>query len=211
MKIFLIALAVVVAVGALYLPRLAKRVMHLGRLQTSEALARREVLQPPMETPADVPTQAEIFWASKDVPGTVAPVTVELRLSANPVVRARQLISELIDHPPSPAQRTVPSEASLVEFYLLPNGVAVADFSGALQTGTPSGILSEQLAVESIVRTLGANIAGLRELKILIGGQEADTLAGHVDLTGYFALAGPPTGGAPGDATPSASQSPPAK
>jgi hypothetical protein len=198
LKIFLIVLAIIVAAGALYLPRLARRVMHLGRLQTSEELARREVLQPPMETATDVPTKAEIFWASKDVPGTVAPVKVELRLSTNPVIRARQLLGELIDHPPSSAQRTLPAEAALVEFYLLPNGVAVADFSEALQTGTPSGILSEQMAVDSIVRTLGTNISGLRELKILINGREAETLAGHVDLTGYFALAGPAQG-APGD------------
>jgi Sporulation and spore germination len=202
LKIFLIVLAVVVAGGALYLPRLARRVMHLERLETSEELARREVVQPPVETSADLPAKAEIFWASKDVPGILEPVTVELRLSTDPVARARQLLSELIDHPPSPAQRTLPAETTLVEFYLLPNGIAVADFSEVLETGTPSGILSEQMAVESIVRTLAANISGLHELKILIGGQEADTLAGHVDLSGYFALAGPAPAEEPAEAAP---------
>jgi Sporulation and spore germination len=200
LKIFLVVLAVVVAAGAVYLPRLARRVARLGSLGTSEELARREVVQPPVETPSDVRTTAEIFWGSKEAPGTLAPVTVELRLSTDPVMRAKQLVHELVDHPPSPAQRTLPAETALVEFYLLPNGIAVADFSEALKTGTPSGILSEQMAVDSIVRTLAANISGLRELKILIHGQEAETLAGHVDLTGYFALAGP----APADEEPPA-------
>jgi len=70
----------------------------------------------------------------------------------------------------------------------LPDGTAIADFSDTLSTGTPSGIMSEQLAVDSIARTLEKNVSGLRRLKILIHGQEVDTLAGHVDLTGFFDL-----------------------
>jgi len=191
LKILLALLALAVAAGAVYLPRLARRVAHLGRLETSEELARREVVQPPVETSADVPTKAEIFWASQNLPGTLEAVKVELKLSTDPVIRAKQVIGELIDRPPSAAQRTLPAQAALVEFYLLPNGIAVADFSEPLQSATPSGILSEQMAVDSIARTLAANVPDLHELKILIHGQEADTLAGHVDLTGYFALAAP--------------------
>jgi hypothetical protein len=62
------------------------------------------------------------------------------------------------------------------------------------------------MAVNSITRTLEANVTALRRLKILIHGEEADTVAGHVDLTGFFDLH--PVGtGAPGDAmTESATQ-----
>jgi hypothetical protein len=52
----------------------------------------------------------------------------------------------------------------------------------------PSGILSEQMAVDSIKSTLENNVPGLSRLKILIHGQEVETLAGHVDLTGFFDL-----------------------
>jgi Sporulation and spore germination len=94
----------------------------------------------------------------------------------------------------------------------LPDGTAVADFSETLSTGTPSGILSEQLAVDSITRTLESNVPGLRRLKILIHGQEVDTLAGHVDLTGFFDLnstapvvsSAPPVPTAPSVPTPAA-------
>jgi len=65
----------------------------------------------------------------------------------------------------------------------------------------PSGIMSEQLAVQSIAQTLGANVSGIRQLKILIHGQEAETLAGHLDLHGLFPVASPvasaPTSAAP--------------
>jgi hypothetical protein len=71
-------------------------------------------------------------------------------------------------------------------FYVLPDGTGIADFSDGLSSETPSGILSESLAVTSITRTLESNVSALRRLKILIHGQEVDTLAGHVDLTGFF-------------------------
>jgi len=45
---------------------------------------------------------------------------------------------------------------------------------------------ANKLAVDSIVRTLGANVNVIRQLKILIRGQETDTLAGHLDCPAYF-------------------------
>jgi len=66
--------------------------------------------------------------------------------------------------------------------------MVIADFSLALATATPSGILSEQMAVDSIARTLEANVPGVRRLKLLVNGQETKTLAGHVDLTDFFEL-----------------------
>src|SRR3974377_1815649 len=55
-----------------------------------------------------------------------------------------------------------------------------------LRSYIPWGFRSEQLAVESIVRTLEANVPQVLRLKILIHGQEVDTLAGHMDLTQTF-------------------------
>jgi hypothetical protein len=69
----------------------------------------------------------------------------------------------------------------------------------------PSGILSEQMAVESVALTLGANVPGVKQLKVLVHGQEAETLAGHLDLYGMFpvpslAPAAGPDGAAPSPA-----------
>jgi hypothetical protein len=75
---------------------------------------------------------------------------------------------------------------------------------------TPSGIESEQLVVDSISRTLENNVATVRRLKILIHGQEVETLAGHVDLTGFFDL-NPPNAAplAPEQSNPTPATSPP--
>lgn len=47
------------------------------------------------------------------------------------------------------------------------------------------------MAVDSIVRTLGANLSTINRLKILIRGQEAETLAGHLDLGEFFSVSPP--------------------
>ena len=192
LKITLAILVVAVIAGAYSLRSLRRRVHRLAATQATEEQARREVVAPPISTPTDVPVKAKFFWASATAPDRLEPVDVELPLSADPVLRAKQVLQVLIMKAPAPEQRTLPADAVLLDFYVLPDGTAIADFSDALATETPSGILSEELAVDSIARTLEANVNVLRRLKILIHGQEADTLAGHVDLTGFFNLS-PPT------------------
>ncbi len=179
-------LMVTVTFSAYYFANLRQSVRGLGQPGRSEEQARREVTQPQIATASDVKVTARLFWASAISPGTLEPVEMQLPLSVDPVQRAKQLLNALIASPPSPEQRTLPADATLIEFYLLPDGTAVADFSDALATATPSGILSEQLAVDSIVKTLGKNVEKVQRLKILVHGQEVETLAGHVDLSVTF-------------------------
>jgi hypothetical protein len=186
LQITLAILAVAVIIGLLSLRSLQNRMTRLAQTQTTEEQARRELLKPQLTSSSDVVSQTKIFWA--DGPDHIAPSQVALPLSADPAKRARQVIDALILQTPSPDQRTLPADATLLGFYILPDGTAVADFSDALSTGTPSGIISEMQAIDSIARTLENNVSGLHRLKILIHGQEADTLAGHVDLTGFFEL-----------------------
>ena len=186
MKVVIGVLIVAVVIGLISFRGLHRRMQRLAELQNSDEKARHEVLAPPISTPTDVTANAKIFWAAGS--DRIAPVQVQLPLSADPVKRARQVIDALILQTPSSDQRTLPADATLLAFYILPDGTAIADFSDTLSTGTPSGIMSEQLAVDSIARTLEKNVSGLRRLKILIHGQEVDTLAGHVDLTGFFDL-----------------------
>lgn len=193
-KVAIVFLAALVAAGFIYLPRLYRQAVGLGRTPASEEAERRAVLQPLVSTKTDVTQPAQMYWLSASSRDVLAPTEEELKLSANPVERGKQLLAALINGPRDPHLRTLPPGASLLEFYLLPEGVAVADFSSELATELPSGIQSEQLAIESIADTLSANIPGLRKLKILIDGQEAQTLAGHIDLTGYFVLSPPASG-----------------
>lgn len=186
LRIAIGVLAVGVLIGLISLRGLHRRMARLAESQAAEEKARREVLAPPISTPTDIKSKAQVFWAV--APDRIAPLEVELPLSADPVQRAKQVLHALVEDPPTAEQRTIPADATLLAFYILPDGTAIADFSDALTSETASGILSEQNTINSITRTLATNLPHLRRLKILIHGQEVDTLAGHVDLTGFFDL-----------------------
>jgi len=204
LRIVIGILSVAVLLGLISLHALHNRIQKMAETETSEGQARREVLEPAISTPTDVKVKAKIFWAA--AADRCAPVEIELPLSADPVQRARQVVHALIADPPTPEQRTIPADTILLGFYVLPEGTAIADFSDALASEYPSGIMSENLAVDSIARTLESNVSAVRRLKILIHGREVETLAGHVDLTGFFDLNQP---GLPPGSTPSANSAAP--
>jgi len=183
----LIGLGVAVMIAAIYFPMLKRRVKTAAKIsQPSEEQARRELTTPTPTNTSDPMVKAKMFWASDEDENALSPVPIELALSRDPVLRAKQVLNTLLAGPVSSDLRTLPPDAALLAFYLLPDGTGIADFSEALATSTPSGIASEQLAVDSIARTLEANVPQVKRIKILIHGQEVDTLAGHLDLTQMF-------------------------
>jgi spore germination protein GerM len=183
----LIGLGVAVVIAAIYFPMLKRRVKTTAKItQPSEEQARRELTTPTPTSTSDPVIKARMFWASDEDESALSPVTIELALSPDPVLRAKQVLNTLLAGPVSSDLRTLPPDAALLAFYLLPDGTGIADFSEALATSTPSGIESEQLAVDSIVRTLEANVPQVKRIKILIHGQEVETLAGHLDMTRMF-------------------------
>lgn len=185
----LVGLGVAVVVAAIYLPVLRRRVKVTAKVpQPTEEQARRELTQAVSQSPLDPVVKTKMFWISGGDESALSAVTIDLALSKDPVLRAKQVLNTLLAGPVDSDLRTLPPDAALLAFYLLPDGTAVADFSEALATSTPSGIQSEQLALNSLARTLEANVPQVKRLKILIHGQEVDTLAGHVDLTQLFVV-----------------------
>ena len=189
-KFWLTALIVFVVVGAaISVPIIRRSMKRAARLQEQSAeQARRELTQPVPMNPGDPLAKAKLFWLSDANNSVLAPVTVELPLSSDPVLRSKEVLNTLLAGPVDVELRTLPPDAVLLAFYILPDGTAIADFSEALATSIPSGIASEQLAVDSMAQTLATNVPEVRRLKILIHGQESETLAGHVDLTGTFVV-----------------------
>jgi spore germination protein GerM len=176
---------VVIAAG-LYFPALRRQVQKAAQLTEKTAEQARRELAPAPVTSGEPKVKVKMYWGSKAADGTLTPVIVELPLSEDPALRAKQVLNTLLAGPVDPDARTLPPDAALLAFYLLPDGTALADFSEALGTSIPSGIQSEQAALDSIARTLEANVPQVQRLKILIHGQEVDTLAGHIDLTQTF-------------------------
>jgi hypothetical protein len=80
----------------------------------------------------------------------------------------------------------LPAGADIRSVYLVDPGLAVIDINAAFADGHRSGVLSEELTVASMIQTLSANLPGILRVKILVEGQQRDTLAGHADLSGFF-------------------------
>jgi hypothetical protein len=187
--LFVGGLVFIVLLALIFVPVLRRRMKRAAKLQQqSEEQARRELTQPIAINPGDPRVKTKLFWASDTIDATLVPVTADLPLSNDPVLRSKQVLNTLLAGPVDAELRTLPPDALLLAFYLLPDGTAIADFSEALANSIPSGIASEQLAVNSIARTLEANVPQVQRLKILIHGQEMETLAGHLDLTGTFVV-----------------------
>jgi Sporulation and spore germination len=64
-----------------------------------------------------------------------------------------------------------------------PGTLAVVDFSAGFAASHPSGIEPETLTLLAILGTLRANMPKITEVRFLIDGHPAATLAGHADLT----------------------------
>jgi hypothetical protein len=95
----------------------------------------------------------------------------------------------LIEGPKRGGSRTLPETARVRALFVSGDGVAYVDFVDNAFEQHPGGVGSELITLYSVVNTLVLNIEDIRCVKLLIGGQEAVTLAGHVDLAPVYKAA----------------------
>lgn len=75
----------------------------------------------------------------------------------------------------------LPPKIQLRNAFLLPNGEAVLDL--AVDSGLSFGSDEELTIVASLVDTTLQNVADTTHVRILVNGEPAESLGGHVDLT----------------------------
>ena len=123
-----------------------------------------------------------IYFADENATGLV-PEKRRARLGVDTATDALTIMSELMRGPQSAGYySTIPSDTRLLNAYALGNTL-VLDFTHELQTNHPGGSTGELLTVYSIVNTMTMNLHGIRRVKILVEGEEVETLAGHLDLS----------------------------
>ncbi len=74
-----------------------------------------------------------------------------------------------------------PENCTLRAFFILNGNQAVVDLAGPVRTG--GGSDTEMARVYGIVDTLYWNFNSIKSVRILVDGQEVDTLLGHLDLS----------------------------
>jgi hypothetical protein len=126
--------------------------------------------------------KATLFFASEDGLRLV-PAEREVALAEGVVAQARSIVeAQLAAEAAPPLASTIPAGSTLRGIFISQRNEAFVDLDPTIRSAHPGGTLQELMTVYTIVNALLTNLPNLREVQILIGGQEVDTLAGHVDL-----------------------------
>ncbi len=175
-----VLLALVVSMG-IYLRHMRRRAGE------SEAPA---VASLPVAPPASGPTETVTLYVADDDSGTLRPRSAQIPLPEGRQQRAEELLRALLRIYQQPgASHPLAAAADIRSIYLVDPGAAVIDLNAAFADQHRSGILSEQLTVNSLVQTLAANVQGIGRVNIVVEGKARDTLAGHADLSDPFDVA----------------------
>ena len=141
----------------------------------------------PVAPPASGPTETVTLYVADDDAGILRARAAQIPLPGGRQQRAEELLRTLLriyqqpgaPHPLSPA-------SDIRSIFLVDPGAAVIDLNAPFADQHRSGILTEQLTVDSLVETLAVNVPGIQRVNILVEGKPRDTLAGHADLSETF-------------------------
>jgi spore germination protein GerM len=99
-----------------------------------------------------------------------------------PLGLAVSIVEALIKGPQKGSLKTIPANTRLNAIYITPDRTCYVDLSEAVRKNHPGGSKSELLTIYSLVNSLVLNVPEIARVQILIEGNQAPTLAGHVDL-----------------------------
>ena len=200
--LFAIMLLAVVAMAAILI-RLRERAQdRLRAIQESAPL---------IET-SDTPAQTITLVIPNDLDGSLQEAQRHVSLPPNDSTKVRVLLETLLEafhdphstHPMGAVTGTAgepntlrpETAADIDDVFLMPvpqsaahsgaskqGTLAVVDFSAGFAASHPSGIEPETLTLLAVLGTLRANMLNITEVRFLIDGHPAATLAGHADLT----------------------------
>ena len=179
----LIFLALISLVGVSYYYDLQKRIQEVVRPRPEPA---PYLAIPPAISPSAPLRKVKLFFPSSR-PGNLLEVEERyIRSSDLPSEEGKQLIAELISGSRERRLPALPSETGLRELFVTAQGLAVVDLTRDASVRHPGGLTMELASIYSVVNSLTQNVGKIGQVQILIEGAEAETLAGHIDLSHPF-------------------------
>jgi len=124
-----------------------------------------------------------LYYESQDL--LLAPEKRDLPLPENPAAALDLVMRELVKGSANAGVgKLLPDDTVVRGAYLLPDGTAFVDLGGpTLSQGWTTGSHQELMAIYSVVQTVTANFPEARRVRMLVNGEPAETLAGHVSLS----------------------------
>ena len=189
MKTFLIAsiavLLVVIAVAAALLTYRSER----ERVQepAQGEVVPKLVIEPQPQSGAEVTTKSvKLFFFRLSVknPGHVelSSSTEEVARQSNPAAMALLLARAAV----AKSKSLVGPRAGVEQVFLLEDGIAIVNLARQTAGQLRGSVACELGLLRSIARSLTTNLEEVESVRFILGGQEAETLAGHVSLSAVF-------------------------
>jgi spore germination protein GerM len=178
--LIMFAILALVAVGlGFYALHLKRKVARDAQTASEQQLA----LAPQSNGPPEPVT----LFVADDNDGTLHKTQVTVAMPVERSERARAVLRNLLSqYLRTPSSHTIGKDSDVRQVFLMDDGTAIVDTDSAFADAHPSGVLAEELTVASVVLTLNANDSKITRAKILVNGQERETLAGHADLKRFY-------------------------
>jgi hypothetical protein len=182
----ILLLAMVASVGGLLLlmrrpSPAAAGPRRLPFLKVSPATAGAVTPLPGGGTPPRETVRVTLFFAD-GARGKLRPEERDIAKPASPGAFLRALFDELARGPVrSELVGVIPQRIQLRNGFLMPGGSVVLDLS--VDSSLSFGSAEELAIVASLVDTVLQNVANTERVQILVNGEPAESLGGHVDLT----------------------------
>ncbi len=96
--------------------------------------------------------------------------------------RVAQLVQALDEGPMRGGVAVLPAGTSVLHVYLDDQGLLTLDLSGAFRQSFNGGGRTEELAIGSLLRTLGDNLPEVKGVLLVCGGAPITSLGGHLPL-----------------------------
>ncbi len=141
---------------------------------------------PVAANPSDIPPppQEVNLFLLDPAAFTLVPVKIERRLHTELTKRLSQVVKALIQETPPNFRNPIPRGTLLNEVYIDSHQTAYLDFSNHLADGHIGGTAAEGLTVMAILKTVfDAFPDDIKQVQILIDGNQVKTLAGHLNLS----------------------------
>ena len=163
---------------------------YMLHLRTRVAQSTYQFDGKPVAPPVTTPAEAVTLYVAYDDEGVLIRRSVTAALPAEPTARAREILRALLAaYLDRPSPHPLGAGSDVNEVFIINRSLAVVDLNSAFAQGHRSGVWEEALTIDSLVATLAANMPQITQVKILVNGQERETLAGHADLISVYDVA----------------------
>ena len=158
--------------------------LHLKRKVVEQNANEQQLAVTPQ---SNRPPESVTLFVANDNDGSVAKTQASVPMPVERSERARASLRALLAQYLKPdSTHAIGKDSDVRQVFLMDDGTAIVDTNSAFADAHPSSVLADELTVASIVLTLNANDSGITRVKILVNGQERETLAGHADLKRFY-------------------------